>query len=82
MTPTPASNFELATAGEVLLLNGEPFMLWASCGELVTRLACVTCGVLLANQGQLELHVEGAPTTEHAIAAWCPRHGWEGGPPG
>jgi hypothetical protein len=79
MTPTAASSFDLANAGTTLTLDGEPFMLWASCGELVTQLACVTCSRRLANQAQLEMHVESTPGIEHLIAAWCPRHGWEGG---
>ena len=63
-----------ARAGEILTLEGEPHVLWSSCGGPATRLACLTCHQLLANITQLEMHVERGT---HVIAGRCPRHGWE-----
>jgi hypothetical protein len=63
-----------AKAGEILVLEGEPHMIWSSCGAPTATLGCVTCGQQLANQGQLEMHTEHGI---HVIAALCLRHGWE-----
>lgn len=72
-TLSPAVTF--ATAGELLTLDGETFVLWSACGAAAPTLACLTCRQRLANQGQLEMHTETG--CAHRIAAWCQRHGWE-----
>lgn len=70
-----APNVIPARAGDRLMLDKDPFVLWSSCGGVCPQLACVTHSVHLANQGQLEMHIDdGEP---HVIAAWCKVHGWE-----
>ena len=64
--------------GEVLVINGDPVMLWSRCGRLLSTLACVTCTQTLANQGQLEMHIEA--DGDHVLAVWCEKHGWEAPP--
>jgi len=72
-----------AKAGDLLVLSGdyglETFMLYSACERSAPLLACVPCRVLLANLGQVEMHVESAPGVVHAIAAKCVVHGWEAG---
>jgi hypothetical protein len=69
-----APNLTSARAGDLLEIDGDTYILWSSCGDKAPGLACVTCSLRLANQGQLEMHIE---TGTHVVAAWCPRHGWE-----
>jgi len=66
---------KFAHAGDLLVLDGETWMLFSNCGASAQMMACLTCSQRLANQGQLEMHIA---TGEHRIAAWCPEHGtWE-----
>lgn len=63
-----------ARAGETLTINGEPCMLWSNCGAPAPSLFCIPCHQPLANQGQLEMHIENGT---HRLAARCSLHGWE-----
>jgi hypothetical protein len=76
-----ATGVTAAHAGAILTLDGEfgpdVFMLYSSCGGPAPLLACVPCRALLANLGQVEMHLE--TPGPHAIAAKCTVHGWEAG---
>lgn len=52
----------------------------ADCGGGATlRLFCVPCRALLANAGQVEMHVDThSPGQRHVIVRWCQDHAaWE-----
>lgn len=65
---------QYARAGETLTIHGEPCMLWSNCGAPAPSLFCIPCHQPLANQGQLEMHIESGT---HRLAARCAVHGWE-----
>lgn len=60
--------------GSSVRVEGISYVLWSPCERAATKLFCVTCDRLLANQGQLEMHID---TGAHQIVAWCAVHGWE-----
>lgn len=69
----PPSSVAFARAGELLVIDGAPFVLWSAC-DAPAPTHCLTCLQPLANQGQLEMHIE---TGTHRFAARCAVHGWE-----
>jgi hypothetical protein len=68
---------EWAQVGEVIqaptltLGEREPYMVLKNCGDLFHQFYCETCGVNLANAGQIEMHVENGG--HHRFVIWCSR---------
>ena len=65
-----------ARAGDTGLVNGEREEVREPCPHKALGFCCLFCHVVLANQFQLELHVERAGD-HHLIARWCETHGAE-----
>lgn len=50
----------------------EPMMVLSRCTDLLAVWFCESCRCNLANQGQLEMHLDRGGT--HVIAVWCSKH--------
>lgn len=73
----PALILRPTFAGDVLHVAGDRReVLEPPCTTTYLAYACVSCQARLANQHQLELHLEHGGT--HFICGVCPEHGPEG----
>lgn len=68
-----------ARAGDTGPVNGAREVVREPCAQRALGFCCLFCHAILANQFQLELHLERGD--HHLIARWCETHGAEGSRP-
>lgn len=85
LRPTIAGDAQRVTGGPRQVVKPPcPALDHEGAGGRGFAFVCASCGALLANRYQLDLHVEGRPghPRYHFVARVCPFHGAEAWAPG